>query len=192
MEQIPLDDVVQDLDEIEAALVTALPEAPLVGQWSRRSPAWSPEVVAAYFGDLVRANREALEQLGSASEDMSLTIESGDHLVLLRELDRRFVLTCLFPRRTPLGMARLDLRRLAERLPSVLPAPEAEELSQGARLVGFLRRYAPDPHAVLLRVALRTGIPIELLEDPDRLAEDQVAQVEVAAKKILGLDRLAT
>lgn len=55
----------------------------------------------------------------------------------------------------------------------------------------FLDRYAPDPHAVTLRVALRSGIPVEDLRTPAGLTTDQVRRLEDTACKILGVTQLS-
>ncbi|MCB1034973.1 MAG: hypothetical protein KDD47_14190 [Acidobacteria bacterium] len=147
--------------------------------------------MAAYFGDLVRANREGLKTLGSWSSEMQVTIESADRLIILTEINEHFVCTCSFDRDVPLGMARLHLKKVLDRVRTVLPTFDVEEKPRGARIIDFLNRYAPDPHAVMLRVSLRTGIPIEEMGAPQDLSDEQVAAVESATKRILGLQSLS-
>lgn len=182
---------VEGVTSLRGAFVTAMPDCLLFDSWVREQEEWNVEDTASYFGDLVRANREGLRALGSWSSDMQVTIESSDTLILLRELSEDFIVGCVFERNAPLGMVRLNLKRLLERLQVQLPQFEIQHRPRGVRVVDFLRRYAPDPHAVLLRVALRTGIDAESLERPESLSEEQVASVEEAAKRILGLDELA-
>ena len=54
----------------------------------------------------------------------------------------------------------------------------------------FLDRYAPDPHAVLLRVALRTGIPLESLRAAEGLSVEETGRLEESACRLLGLKQL--
>jgi predicted regulator of Ras-like GTPase activity (Roadblock/LC7/MglB family) len=181
---------VDDIPPLRAVFVTTMPDCLLYGSWLRSDLEWSEDLVATYFGDLFRANREGLKALGSWSSDMQVTIESPENLIILHELTADFVCACVFERDTALGMARLHSRRLLERIGSALPSFEATERPRGVRVMQFLERYAPDPHAVLLRVSLRTRLPMDLLSEPEKLDDEQVAQVEEAARGILGLQSL--
>lgn len=181
---------VEDVPSIKAVFITAMPDCLLYGSWLRSDSSWSEETVATYFGDLFRANREGLKALGSWSSEMQVTIESPDNLVILHELSSDFVCACVYEREAALGMVRLHTKRLLTRILSTLPTFEAEERPRGVRVVDFLHRYAPDPHAVLLRVSLRTKLPMEVINSPEKLSEEQVAQVEETACGILGLQSL--
>jgi predicted regulator of Ras-like GTPase activity (Roadblock/LC7/MglB family) len=179
-----------DIPSLRAVFLTAMPECLLYDSWLKGEEEWAVDDIASYFGDLIRANREALKALQSWSADMQVTIESSDSMIILRELTSDFVCGAVFERDAPLGMVRLNLKRLLDRITAQLPSYRVEERPRGVRVVEFLQRYAPDPHAVLLRVALRTGIPVESLEKPEGLEDQQVAQVEDAARRILGLAEL--
>ncbi len=181
---------VEDVPGMRAIFITAMPDALLYDYWIRENDNWSAEDVASYFGDLIRANREGLKALGSWSSEMQVTIESADTLVVLRELTNDFVCGGVFDRKTPLGMVRLHLKRVTERLIDHLPSFEVEERPRGVRVMEFLQRYAPDPHMVMLRVAMQTGIDLEMLRTPEKLDKAQVHQVEEATQRILGLDSL--
>lgn len=61
---------------------------------------------------------------------------------------------------------------------------------RAVRLLDFFRRYAPDPHASLLRLSLKTGIPVERLEKPESLDDDQVEKIATAVRDILGQDNV--
>ena len=186
-----LDHAVEDIPSLRAVFVTAMPDCLLFDSWVRPDSNWTAEEVAAYFGDLFRANREGLKALGSWSSDMQVTLESPDHLIVLRELTQDFVCACVFERDAALGMVRLHLQRLIERVRATLPRFEVEERPRGVRIVEFLNRYAPDPHAVLLRVSLRARLPMERLERPETLDEGEIAALEGTACELLGLEALA-
>ena len=185
-----LKQAVEDVPSIKAVFITAMPDCLLFGSWLRADSSWSEDQVATYFGDLFRANREGLKALGSWSSEMQVTIESPDNLVILHELSSDFVCACVFERAAALGMVRLHTQRLLERISSSLPTFEAEERPRGVRVLEFLNRYAPDPHAVLLRVSLRTKLPMDLINSPEQLSPSQVSQVEETACGILGLPSL--
>ncbi len=51
-----------------------------------------------------------------------------------------------------------------------------------------LEENAPDPHLVRIRVALRTGLGIEAIQNPESLTADALVLVESAAEDILGID----
>jgi len=182
---------VEDIPSLRAVFVTAMPDCLLFGSWLRADSDWSEDQVATYFGDLFRANREGLKALGSWSSDMQVTIESPDNLIILHELTSDFVCACVFERDAALGMVRLHTRRLLERIGDSLPTFTAEQRPRGVRVMEFLNRYAPDPHAVLLRVSLRTKLPMDALAAPEKLSAEQVAQVEETACGILGLQSLS-
>ena len=180
----------EGIGSLRAIFQTAMPDCLLYAAWLQPGVDWNAEDVASYFGDLVRSNREALKSIGSWSSQMQVTIESGDTLVVLREVDEHFVLGCVFDRAAPLGMVRLHVSRLLERVAEGLPKVELHEKPRAVRVVEFLRRYAPDPHAVLMRVSLRTNLPMELLKQPERLDETRTRRLEEAARQILGIDEL--
>jgi len=110
---------------------------------------------------------------------------------VLRELSSDFVCGCVFERSAPLGMVRLHLKRLLERVTQALPKVQPEDRPRGARIMEFLDRYAPDPHAVTLRVSLRAGISLDDLKTPATLSVDQVRRLEETACKILGVNQLS-
>jgi len=186
-----IEQAVAEIPQLIGIFVTAMPDSLLFSSWVRDGTEWSAEDVAAYFGDLVRANREGLKALGSWSTEMQVTIESAESLVVLRELSSDFVCGCVFERTAPLGMVRLHLKRLLERILHMLPRVQPEDRPRGMRIMEFLDRYAPDPHAVTLRVSLRAGISLEDLRAPAQLTSEQLERLEETACKILGVKQLS-
>ncbi len=55
-------------------------------------------------------------------------------------------------------------------------------------VIRHLEENAPDPHLIRLRVALRTGLGLEAIQNPDQLTPDALLLVESAAEDILGID----
>ncbi len=186
-----IEQAVAEIPQLIGIFVTAMPDSLLFSSWVREGTEWSAEDVAAYFGDLVRANREGLKALGSWSTEMQVTIESAESLVVLRELSSDFVCGCVFERTAPLGMVRLHLKRLLERVQHMLPRVQPEDRPRGMRIMEFLDRYAPDPHAVTLRVSLRAGISLDDLRAPAQLTSEQLERLEETACKILGVKQLS-
>ena len=191
MERPHLKDVVADVPSLRGVFVTAMPDCLLFDAWTTAEESWVPEDTASFFGDLVRANREGLKALKSWSAEMQVTIESADLLLVLRELHGDFVVTFAFEREAPLGMVRMYTKRLLERLEPVLPRLEVKERPRGIRITEFLEKYAPDPHAALARVSLRTGVPLEALRKADALTQEQLDAFEESVKDILGLETLS-
>jgi len=186
-----IEEAVAEIPQLIGVFLTAMPDSLLFSSWVREGTEWSAEDVAAYFGDLVRANRQGLKALGSWSSEMQVTIESAESLVVLRELSSDFVCGCVFERSAPLGMVRLHLKRLLERVGQALPEVQPEDRPRGTRIMEFLDRYAPDPHAVTLRVSLRAGISLEELKAPAQLSPEQIRRLEESACKILGVNQLS-
>ncbi len=191
MSTIHLSDVVADVPPLRGLFITAMPDCLLFDTWTRPGETWSSEAAASYFGDLVRANREALKALSAWSAELSITVESADLLLTMYETSVDFVVTMAFDRKAPLGMVRLHARRILDRLQQVLPKLEAVERPRAIRVAEFLDKYAPDPHAALHRLALRTGLGLELLRNPGELTEAQTERFEAAVKDLLGLDTLS-
>lgn len=185
-----LEKAVSDIPSARAVFVTAMPDCLLFAAWVRGNDTLPVEDVAAYFGDLIRSNRRALSSLGAWTQEMQVTVEAADTLIVLREVNADFVCGALFDKDAPLGMVRLSMRRLLERVAAQLPKVDAEQRPRGVRVVEFLERYAPDPHTVLLRVALRTGLPADALAQPAALTAEQVARIEEAACRILGIAKI--
>lgn len=186
-----LEVAVEDIVPLKAVFITAMPDCLLYAAWQRDEGELDVSDVASYFGDLIRANRQGLKALGSWSSDMLVTIESADTLLVLKEINQHFVCGSLFDREAPLGMVRLHLKRMIARITSQLPQIEAEERPRAVRLMEFVGRYAPDPHAALLRISVRTGLTVDQLKAPEQLESAAVERIEAAAKRILGLTQIS-
>jgi predicted regulator of Ras-like GTPase activity (Roadblock/LC7/MglB family) len=191
MSTINLSDIVSDVPPLRGLFVTAMPDCLLYDTWTRPGETWAAEQAASYFGDLVRANREALKALSAWSAEMSVTIESADVLLVIHESSDDFVVTMAFDRKAPLGMVRLHVRRMLDRIQHVLPKLELVERPHAVRVAEFLTKYAPDPHAALHRVALRTRIGLDRLKRPETLDVAEVETFESAVRELLGLETLS-
>jgi hypothetical protein len=178
------------VDRLQAVVITAMPDCLLYDSWADESSTANSEEAATYFGDLVRANQEALRVLDAWSEDMQVTIESGGLLIILQRVGEHFTVGFVFSDDAPLGMVRLQTRRMLSVLEDSLPTFEVEETPRGQKVLDFVERYAPDPHTVLLRVAVKARIPLDELKSPENLTGDTLERVEEAVRDILGLDSL--
>ena len=185
-----LEQALRAIPSLRGMFVTAMPDCLLFHAWMRRDEAWAGEDVAAYFGDLIRANGQGLRALSAWSSEMQVTIEASDMLLVLRELPSDFVVGFAFERSVPLGVARLNVKQVLLLLDDFLPRVRPEERARGVRIAEFLLRYAPDAHTALQRAALRSGIAIELLHEPEQLTPAQTEQFERSVCDILGLEAL--
>ncbi len=190
MAESNLREAVETVPSLRGVFVTAMPDCLLFDAWMRAGESWAGEDLASYFGDLVRANREGLKALRAWSVEMQVTIESTELLLILRELTSDFVVGFVFEHGTPLGMVRLHVKRVLSVLEDILPKVEPELRPRAIRIAEFLSRYAPDAHTALQRAALRSGIALERLKQPEHLAPNQVEQFERSVCDILGLDAL--
>ena len=191
MPRTELSSVIAGVPSLNAMFITVMPDCLLYDSWVRSGLDWDPEQVASFFGDLIRANREGLKALRSWSREMQVTIESADLLLVLAEIREDFVVAFAFERSAPLGMVRLHVRRVMQQLQELLPKIEIKERPRAVRIIEFLQRYAPDPHAVLFRVSLRMGLDVDELKDPTALTPDEVELLETSVKELLNLERLA-
>jgi hypothetical protein len=134
MEQLSLATLIADIPSLRGVFVTSMPECSLYQSWSSPSEQWDTEQAGKYFGDLVRSNTSALKSLGAAPENMVVTIESGDLLIVLRCV-KRFAIGVLFHRNTPLGLVRLHVGKIVGRLESGLPDIQVKDASRAARAI---------------------------------------------------------
>lgn len=188
--QTGLKQAIEGIDLLQGVFITMMPDCLLYDSWMRQEQAWTPEDIASYFGDLIRANREALKSLRAWSSEMQITVESADLLLVLTELKEDFVVGFVFDRKAPLGMVRLYTKRMLSSIEALLPQFQIEERERSVRIVEFVQRYAPEPHTVLLRVSLQTRIPLEDLQQPQGLSAEEVENLELAVCDILGLEQL--
>lgn len=70
--------------------------------------------------------------------------------------------------------------------PDLASPATASPRTRAARLIEVLRQSAPDPHASLLRLSLRTGIAVDALERPEGLSESQVDAIATSVRDLLG------
>lgn len=76
-----LQKAIDNVDFLHGVFVTMMPDCLLYDSWMKSDFDWVAEDIASYFGDLLRANREALKALQSWSSQMQVTIECGDRLL---------------------------------------------------------------------------------------------------------------
>lgn len=183
-------DLADELPTLRAVLVTAMPDCLLFDHWRRQDVEFSADQAAAYFGDLIRANHAGLKSMESWSKKMQVTVEADDLLIVIREIRDNFVVTAVFEAGSPLGMVRLFVDRILGIVDATLPKLQTQSRPKSVKLVEFLRKYAPDPHAVLKRASLRSGIPLSQLRAPAEMSDVQVENLEEVAKDLLGLEHI--
>ncbi len=189
-----LESIKEDLKKfngLQGVFITTLPDCLLFDSYLLQKKEWDLESVASYFGDLSRANKEALKTLEQWSSDVQITIETPEMRVILKELPNNYVVGFIIDTNIPLGMVRLNTDRILKLLQANIQGKEAaEELPRIVRVIQYLQRYSPDPHVALTRLSLRTGIPYEKIKNPEQLNTDEVQRVEHAIKQILGVASL--
>lgn len=190
---LALEDAFRDIPSLQGVLVTAMPDCLLVDSYSVDN-SWSAEEVASYLGDLTRMNQGVLKSLKKWSSSSQITIENDDVRVVLHEYQDDFVIGFIFDVNISMGMIRLLVKQaLLELTPRLKPLLETSQEGKGSaavKLLDYLKKYAPDPHASIMRISLKTGIPMDLLDAPSQLAPEQVARIETAVCDILGIESL--
>ena len=176
-------------ETLRGALLVQMPDSTHFASWMAEPI--DGEDVSHYVGDMVRAHTHALEGFGTLTDKINTTIETGHLTVIVTQLLPHISGAFLFDSSTPLGIARLELKRLLKELIPTLPTETIEHRPRGVRLMEFLHRYAPDPHMVFLRISLRTGIDLGRLEVPENLSDSEVTVLEEATRHILGLESLS-
>lgn len=135
-----LKSVAADIRGLEAAIVTVIPDNLLYDAWSRNDRVQDADEAATYFGDLVRIHFGALQSVGVERGNIQLTIESGDAIILVRNIRGNYVITLVFQDDVPLGLMRVHTQRLIEHVASTLPAFDGDEGS-----LPFQPKDAPKP-----------------------------------------------
>lgn len=69
------------------------------------------------------------------------------------------------------------------------PLPRSPEADRVARLIAYLEAHAPEAHVVKVRLALRAGLTLTALENPEALGPEAMVLIETAVQDILGIDR---
>ena len=69
------------------------------------------------------------------------------------------------------------------------PVPPSEIAIAARRAVSFATANAPDPHVILMRLALRTGLGLDAIMHLDRLGGQGLALLETAIEDMFGIDR---
>jgi len=69
------------------------------------------------------------------------------------------------------------------------PPPRPPEAERVSHLLVYLEAHAPEPHVVRSRLALRAGLTLAALDDPEALGPEAMVLIETAVQDILGIDR---
>lgn len=173
-----------EIPQLKSVSVVKNPSGELLEYWS--SIHFDEGRLAAYFTDIVRAEGRIREAIAMNLKDIRLTVESNQLTIAVHELSERFIGVFIFQNPIPLGMVRWNLKKLGEAIAPHLPSETLETVSETKRLFDFIARYAPDPHMMLRRVALKTKIPYAKLLDPDQLQPEETTKIKSAAEDILG------
>lgn len=67
--------------------------------------------------------------------------------------------------------------------------PRSPEVERVGRLIAYLEAHAPEPHVARTRLALRAGLTLAALANPEALGPEAVVLIETAVQDILGVDR---
>ena len=105
----------------------------------------------------------------------------------MTEISSRFIGVFIFRNPVRLGLVRLAIKRLTERILPHLPTEAVEVESEAKRLIEFILRYAPDPHVVMERIALKARIASERIYGVENLSREEIARIREAAEEILGI-----
>lgn len=202
---LPVADLAVSLRDVYRACQGASRRVP--GRYRSRPPAADVSAGLPLAGRLSLSSRPPRDL-----PEPLFTLEEGGCTVVARRV-RAYLVACLFDATLPLGMIRLLSGRLIAALSPELPLDDDDEqqpaavergssapaaagaspaaASRARRLLALLEGLTPEPHVARLRVALRAGIALPALDQPEALGSDAVPRIESAVEEILGLDRAA-
>jgi predicted regulator of Ras-like GTPase activity (Roadblock/LC7/MglB family) len=183
-----LDLASREIQYLQGVVIAQIPDCIAWESWENYK--FDSHEIAAYFGDMVKAQRNACQSLAKNTDDIQLSIESNKQTILVSELTDNFIAIFIFNKDIPLGMARFESRYLSTLILENLPTENVVTRSHADRVIDFIQRYAPDPYSVLMRISLQTKIPYDKLKKPNTLSDKEIKNIELSAKSILGVTEL--
>lgn len=109
------------IPSLRGVFVVGMPDCLLHDAWMRPGEPWAEDEAANQVGGLFQAHQLALRALSAWAPGMQVTVESSNLLLVMRELRAETVVAFAFDRASPLGMARLHVKRLLTTLANGLP-----------------------------------------------------------------------
>lgn len=205
--------IVRGIEPLRACFIVEATSGALYREFTRGPMTVEPAVVARAVAGLARAQTDVV---GLAEPADLCTLEWPSVTVIVRSVSASALVAFFFDADTKLGVARMHIANVVDRLAAMLPSahsrtvrsmpvvapsseagPEpkpdpasAQEEPRGPRLIAYLDENAPDTHAALLRVSLQTGLPLSLLESPEKLSDEEFEQVTSSVRRILGVEQL--
>lgn len=183
-----LEQASREIQYLQGVVVAQIPDCVAWETWEKSE--FDTNEIAAYFGDMVKAQRNACQSLTTNMDDIQLSIESDKLTILVSELNDNFVAIYLFNKGIALGLARFEIKQLSALILENLPTESIVTRSHPERIIDFIQRYAPDSHSVLMRISLQTKIPLYELKAPNSLSDEEIKNLETSAKSILGVTEL--
>lgn len=126
---VPLDTITRGVDHLDAMLVCHVADGHVYAQWLRPGAGVDPKRITAKLGEAYRVAYQAAEALRGAASGAAraprpggplLTVELAGRVLIVVGI-RAFVAVFAFGEDAPLGLARLDARRLAGLVAPELP-----------------------------------------------------------------------
>lgn len=201
---VELAPVVHDIEPLRACLLVEASSGALGDAFVRGAArlVMEPDALARAVAGLARAQTD----LVTGSEPArACTLEWPEATVVVRAVGVDTLLVLYFAPDVALGLLRMHVGEVVSRVEAGLadgPGPQGDPASEppavselsarsrGRELLAYLDEHAPDTHAALLRVSLQTGLPLSVLETPERLSDDEFAQVAASVRRILGVEHL--
>jgi predicted regulator of Ras-like GTPase activity (Roadblock/LC7/MglB family) len=182
------------IPSLQGVIVSVMPDGLLYDSYVPPSASWMADDVALKLAEVLQYSQQ-LSRAFDCSPSNQMTLETDDGIVVIRELHQQFVVGTLFSEDLPMALIRSFSLRVIERIEQELAKKQTKSTPQAAsnamRVLRYLKQYTPDPHTSMMRVALKTGIPLSTLNQPQELNAEQTTKIETAVKEMLGLEELA-
>ncbi len=192
-----LQSLAENLPGIHSMLVLSKYSGDVLQSWSQPS---GPVISSggSALARLYRAGMEVNDALQLKDGVQVVCLWNGDQHLLLFPLHQEALFACSFNDSVSPTAAMesaheayqtlIENQELAVAVGQDRLLAAADVSNEGRRLLEVFQRQAPDPHACLLRLALRTGLPVSTLEQPDDWTEPQLILVSESMQAILGQD----
>lgn len=181
------------ITSLQGLVISVMPDSLLYDSYFAQSGGVPEDDIASQLGELFQTC-QGLSRMLKHKGDSQILVDGDSGPIIIQEVEKRFVAGMWFSAHTPLAVARSFAKHvvqlISERIDTEKTSSPEEFVSNAVRILRYLKQYAPDPHTSLMRIALKTGIPLPSLNQPQQLDELQTTKIERAVCDVLGVEEL--
>jgi predicted regulator of Ras-like GTPase activity (Roadblock/LC7/MglB family) len=132
-----IESLVSGIKQLNALLVVTIPDCLLFSSWRREGQTWDADAAGAFLGQLVYSTEQGGQAMNGWTNGLaSITLESENALIILRQVKQPFAVAYVFDHDTAIGWARMQVQRtlgsVTEQLDGQAPPPSAKPAAKPA------------------------------------------------------------